>query len=43
MVNWTEFGKKQVGLEVLSQHLPEGTEENHKKSQVRITGILAAT
>jgi hypothetical protein len=36
MMNWKGFGKKQswLNFKVLSQHLPQGTEENHKeKSQ----------
>jgi hypothetical protein len=34
MMKWKGFGMKQLWLtEILSQNLPEGTEENHKTSQ----------
>jgi hypothetical protein len=30
-----------VTIEILSRHLPEGTEENHENPQVRIAGVQA--
>jgi hypothetical protein len=39
MMNWKEFGRKQLWLVALSQHLPRGIKENHKKL-VRIAGVL---
>jgi hypothetical protein len=43
MMNWEGFGRKQPwpNFMVLSQHLPEGTEENHKTTSVRVAGIQA--
>jgi hypothetical protein len=39
MMNWKGFGRKQLWLVALSQHLSGGIGENHEKP-VRMAGVL---
>jgi hypothetical protein len=42
MIIWKGFGRKPHGLmKALAEHLPGGTEENHKKMTVGIASIPA--